>query len=282
MTSPVLEITRINYRAWLAFCAVLIFASAAAAQRKAVPAKAPDKPPAPLGLPFDTSVKSLPPGYKGHDIVSIMGALRKLQPELTQSEFETAVAFRERLEKLKHQPLVGSIDSLSTLAFVLPEKLSSRLLMYQPEKKCFVAGLDPWKMVLIDEAKGTGTHIGQNVFGTTVPVRDFEAVTVSLNFDEYDSLPRQGSTYGFSFDVDPVQAPRIKPEVRLLVIGKLRGMELRSRTETKEATLSSPVSVNTMAFSVFFTVKEIWAINFVTGEIYGRLDQAAVDRSRPQ
>lgn len=75
--------------------------------------------------PFDRSITRIPPGYKGHDIISVVAALAEhgvCATSRQSSESDRAYATRlERLEReLAQEPLFGETTFNSRFAFVIP------------------------------------------------------------------------------------------------------------------------------------------------------------------
>lgn len=265
----------------LAILITLFAAITSAAQRPTGPRPTPR--PASPASPFDISAARLSPGFKGHDPAAVIEALADLQGKVGKSEFETSAEYLSRLKEMNKVPLYGSVHPDSLLAFALSEEMSAEAFRYDADKKYFVGKLDTGGRVeLFTELSKAGKFIGQNAFGVKVRVADVEMVTGGLKFSRDGALTENGFERGYSmrFDMDAKTAFQKKPGMRMLIIGRLSNLRIGFDTDVKEATIAAPTKLTKLDLSMHFIVKEIWAYSITTGEIFGKLTQAAIDKGR--
>lgn len=102
--------------------ALTLLAALAATAAPAAPARLLRLRQEPAGeiVPFDPSVRQLPPRYRGTDLGGLAAAIRAREQKLVKDEFETTAQFRERTEAERAKPLHGTLRANSLLAAVLP------------------------------------------------------------------------------------------------------------------------------------------------------------------
>ena len=274
--------------------AILLMTIGGYAQTKKTPRQDAIKPDRNMPLTIDGT--KMPTNFQGNDPEAILTALQRFETANLKGEFETTAAYNARIESLKQIPYLGGLMPDSILGFVLPTSEIS--FNYDADKKVFVGviplkrddriqcsgtyssqGLDCRTLTLVEKSKKTA-YLGQNTFGATAKITAFLVTNIGLNFYEAESLPRQDITnqaYRMAVPIDPVKAISIKPNLRILFIGKLSNMNYTHDYSKKDATIQSPTQIVAEHFRLHFIVKEICAFNGLFGEIYGCLNQKALD-----
>jgi hypothetical protein len=215
-------------------------------QRKAKP----KSPSAFSTVPFDSSVERLPPNYQGHSMVDIWTELNKRRPQLKQDEYETKEAWAARLQKLQDQPLTGSLTVLSQFAFRAQDfkdeydadtktiQLSVNLGSVDFDEISAGAVPNHESILWWRDIRDAGSFVGSNAFGIKRRVRVEEKQAYFMLCKE--GLIRSSGILKIE-EVSIEQAKLIRPQIRVLIVGKLRRPYVGLDTRHKKATLDNPV-----------------------------------------
>ena len=278
----------------LLVCSIVL--AAQTTQRKINPHPSSQPAKSDRNNPFDSNAQKLPPNFQGNNPTAIIQALSLRASLEKRDEFETTEQFVARLAKLRNSPYLGNLRTDSILGFVLPMdaintvyNADTKLLLARIElkpderlgcnRKVTASEIDCRALTLI-QSSDIDSYIGQNGFGAVTKVKRIRTLNIGLDFYGPLSLPRQdviSQTYQMNFAVDVPFAISIKTYVRAVVIGTLSNTNVMQDFSGESATISSPTQVLTVHFRLHFIVKEIWFFNGTSGEIYGRLDQKAID-----
>ena len=249
--------------------------------------------------PFDSSVQKLTGNFQGNDPVAILRALLARSKASQKGEFETTPDYEIRLAKLKQQPYLGSLHLGSQLGFLLP--VVAHEAQYDADAKLLKVAIplahdgrsrceNGWsstdgincRMLTLIDTSDSSTYVGQNGFGAKLLVVKYEGTRIGLDFETQQTLARQeriGTAYAMNFLIDRVEAIKMKANLRILILGRLSNMNFTEDYSKTKPTFDRPVEINTLELRLHLIIREVWFINGITGDIYGRLNQQTIDGS---
>jgi hypothetical protein len=230
-------------------------------------------------MPFDNSARRLPPNYRGHSLINVWAALHKRGQQFRKSEYETSEAWNSRSEKLKARPLIGSASMLSQFAFQAYDVDA----FYNADAETISVTVSPVD-ALYDKMNGIplpafrsilgwkniaqlGSFVGSNAFGVKRRIR------AEVEQFYFMTFPETQLNLADTFTIENVGAERarlIKPQIRVLIVGKLQEPYMGVSSDQIDATLSDPVQTTSHDLYLYFKPEAIWFYNLRTGEVYHR------------
>jgi len=150
--------------------------------------------------PFDPSIVSLPPHFRGNNAAEIYARLAKRQQSLRQGEFETSEVYRQRKQQELSKPLLGSLTQQGIFAFVVNNVESKydadqQILHVRAKLSNVIEGVTfrnktlalPWLKV----SRDMGSYIGTNAFGARIRVDRAVVDSYVIAFDNYQQFYQQ-------------------------------------------------------------------------------------------
>jgi hypothetical protein len=217
---------------------------------------------------FSTASIALPPRFNGNSPFALYEALLKLHA-LKKGEFESTKQFESRQSEFVKKPFLGEISPATKISISLdpPQNEHDFALAYDADtsqmklrlaEKGFPIGCT---LSLGRTSRQTGSYVGSNAFGVKARVTKHEVTYFCL-----------GGNIGHevAFPVDPEKARKVKPNLRVLLIGSLAAPYRSESSDYSEATISDPVEVSYSAYILHLDVEQVWVYDWMTGEIVYR------------
>lgn len=223
---------------------------------------------------FDTSISSLPPSFKGHDMAKIYSLLLSRQSTFKRGEFESISNFLDRIDKEKKVPLIGklSLNDLFVFTFtpteITYEILDSRFYIYFPASSTSIT----WQSINI----GKRSYIGQNAFGVKARIHEvtFEGWQLKVNEDDrYMCGPGifKGCFENVAFlPMETGKAALIKKDIRFLVAGRIVSPYVSKETDYVTATIETPLSSTDIKHTLHIRPTITAFYNVSTGQLISK------------
>lgn len=245
--------------------------------------------------PFDPSVSSLPPNFRGHDAAALYKRLAAKNQISAKGEFEATESYLRRVQAEAAMPLLGSLTRNSVFAFVIgqsegkPGKLESGydadlhvLHVYAEPKVAFdnseARSPRPQPLKLPKEVgrslswANTVTersfYTGSNAFGAKVRVERSVHVFMAIAFRNYLHF---ASLRGFiDLNLDVAEAIRAKRNLKMLLVCRLAPPYVMTATGYFEPKNDDPYEETYYYYSLNTELLEIWFFDSVTGRVYAK------------
>jgi TonB family protein len=250
--------------------------------------------------PFDSTTLKLPLNYIGHSLSAIAQILPLWKAATEKSEFETTADYQNRLSREKQKPLIGALHLNSLLAFSIGLDGANLTAKYDADMGLMTVTMEMWEEVLVGKYEDpcysvfwssthrqTGSYIGRNFFNRPVRVqvyRDnvFYLGLCSSDLNAFTELRIQSDKYGFkirdpkkslnvAINMGANEARTVKPNLRALIIGRLRDDPIYYSEDRDEPTVSEPYDRYKQKSYVKLTPQEIWIYDISTGIIYAQV-----------
>lgn len=280
--------------AWLICAAALALASwQVAAQSKKAP---PAKPAA--AQPFDISATRLPPKFAGADCVALAAALKgRIKPK---TEFETQAQYETRIATADiDTPVLGQLRLNDPVAIVLDTLLLQMRYDAEHQEASFSAHdmfalLEPSGVHVMSGGDGTllqstvigvkrkqlksREYVGVNAFGARVRASETKYAVCGAVVVDPES-PRLRFSFNADVPMEPGKAQALKPNLGVLVVGRLAPPYTAQLFGAKEATISSPDGYSMDGEGFVIALQDVWYFDRSTGEVITRVvaDQKARD-----
>ncbi len=251
----------------VAFLSLLILVSAQS------PAGAPDVACASL-VPFDTALTALQPGFRGHDLGSVL----ECGTWPMKDEFETTAQYNARLARLVHLPAV--------LAFPYDLDQSLRSLRYDADAARFELTVKKGDLKLRDSVSLSHTKLlertyaGGNAFGAvrTITRIEYRTLGVALPAREIGYRPPELVGWSFQIPIPLERARALKDGIRVLVVcepdASLGRALVVENVDTLTPTISTPVDYEDNQYYLSVRWAQVWVYDDRTGEILLKADLA--------
>jgi hypothetical protein len=239
--------------------------------------------------PFDENIVVLSKDYRGHDIKSLVLAVKKSDALDPKSEFESTAAYQNRLAGFHRTVLDGRITPESIFAFVLGDEdvrilpsLSSQYdadsqilkVSFKARVKDFLLADDRPKLSTIDfknELLERTKYIASNAFGAKAEVTNTysESYGIAFNTDNWlfgnsSSTFEQSAT--FNILLSPDRARLLKPNLRALFICKLREPWFRHTVSGTDPTIDRPYETLEGMNYLQVLLNEVWLFDSASGK----------------
>jgi hypothetical protein len=170
------------------------------------------------GTPFNPAVARLPANYQGNNADTLYQLIEKREKSRTKGEFETTEQYRARIERQDRQPLAGSLQVTSLLAFKLADVKfhydADRQVMQLYVPAAFAVDeldqIDNSKLALkLHESVSSRSYAASNAFGATAVVkeRDVKSTEIGVvnagDFDFRTIKIAEGKTPEVKFGAEP-------------------------------------------------------------------------------
>lgn len=281
----------------VACLAVLVMCAGATAAEKIKPKNANvSKPAAPAydRVPFDVSVKELPPSYRGHSIEELLTRIKAPQPK---GEFEKTEDYERRLVGWKTMPITGTLRLNDNLAFRFDQRVngtgddSAFRTEYDADKEELTAifeadyrgihlsdGASKTWLVNRDVSRFVGSYTGTNAYGARFDVDQLLSKQTGLAINSssmtFDWPRRQ---FSFKVKVDSKQAQQTPKSIVALAVAELESPYIVRKKRHESAKYDSSIGgatndVTTEMAGLVVSIKQIWLVNSNTGEVLVKLD----------
>jgi len=242
-------------------------------------------------IPFNPSVDRIPANYMGNDADIIYRVLERRENSQAKGEFETTEQYQARIERLNRQPLTGSLQITSLLAFKVADVkfryvADDRVMkLYLPTSFAVDEAdqIDNSRIALkVQESVSFRSYAASNAFGATTLVKEKDVKSIQLgvvNAPDFelrnDPDPDLDCFYGpdlrcfyGELRLAPEQARRLKQSARALVIGSLADRPISKGASTGDATIQNPTAYFEQVRYVNLEVSEIWIYSPETGTVF--------------
>lgn len=232
--------------------------------------------------PLDLNVEKLPINYAGHSLPSLVGAIKSRQSLFNKSQYETTEQYNERYNRLKAQPLIGSLTLDTPFAF----SLDSSEATYDADRQLLFVKFKSYEDgLLVDELNvdispnyfaqwlwsfsevNQGAFTARNAFGVRWRARAYKQTQAVL------LAPAKEGRAHYAFDVEDVTvvvAKKYKQSLKLLFIGKAANPYIAASSDVDNASLDNPHQVETFTYGLYFHPSEYWLYDYTTGDILSK------------
>ena len=238
-----------------ACCLAMSFATCAA-----------EKAPASPSTDFDLAVERLPRNFVPVNSAAVLDALGKM-PSLTKGEFETSQEYSARYAKWRKQG-AWTTGRLIALSVPQPSNHDQFSVRYDADGQMMHVEVKPGYqcgpghgLAIASSLRDAGSYVGSNAFGVKKSIKKS-----LLNVHCIFGIPHET----VSFPMDREKAKREKASIRAILIGRIVEPFLESSSDYHSPTVTEPHETAYKFVGLKFDLKEVWAYNSVTGEIYSR------------
>ena len=189
--------------------------------------------------PFDTKVETLPVDFRGNDLKSILDEILK-RDRMAKDEFETTKQFTERMQLVKQRNFYGELNNNSLFSFVISE----------------------------GDFKYDADNTEMNYTAMLTPAVKWLDLCSTTAYSRYSNYLLNISKFGqnhfpihLKFKVEIEKAKKTKPNLRTLIIGKLK--EIDGKLFKSTSSYSD--------YLLNFEAINLWIYDIVTGEVYFKL-----------
>lgn len=209
--------------------------------------------------PFDVSLETLPPGYKGMDIKKVFDVVSERFKR--KGEFETEESYASRIETEKRG------DAARLYAFQPCEATSK----YDVSAGGFIisiqggyaSGRHDWFPVRRDYIDH-GSYLAQNAFGAKIKVKRLSELRwVAALPDKWST----SSTMDLFFPCPVDRAKTLKDRLRVLIVVALVEPFWKEESDHGAASFDSPIEARITTKALIFETKALWIYDYKTGEI---------------
>jgi hypothetical protein len=257
--------------------------------------------------PFDNSLTHLPPNYQGHSFVSVFNTLEKREPQLKKGEFETTVAYRQRIADANQIPLFGTVKPTDLLAFSLSPDSEQLTSTYDADKQKLHIILEAYENENRDDPRESAVYLwasktdklrsytARTNFRQPISINVFRNADSYLTFDESQltnwqpgELPNQLQRGRYERDdkkrrletfvsIPLNRAPYAKANLRALIVCEIGEASVFKSEDREEPTVDDPNDVYNQIFSFNIILQEIWFYNGASGEVFYKLKSSSID-----
>lgn len=245
-------------------------------------------------VPFDVSVKQLPPSYHGHSIEELLTRIKV--PQL-KGEFEKTEDYESRLASWKTMPITGTLRLNDSLVFRFDQRVdgtgddSAFRTEYNADKEELTAifeaayrgiylsdGSSKTWLVNRDVSRFVGSYNGTNTYGARYDVDQLLSKQTGLAINSsnmtFDWPRRQ---FSFKIKLDPKQAQQASKLIVGLAVAELESPYVVREKRHKSAKYDSSIGgatndVTTDMAGLVVSIKQIWLVNSNTGELLVKLN----------
>ena len=259
---------------------------------------------------FQLNAASLPPLYKGHDVVRLSEVLAQRKANAVKGEFETSAQWRARLNAEEAAPTVGTLLLSSLYAFALDDgRLTdeaedpARLYRYRRIQAEYNADKSAFDVYIafgegvvtaegkLDKSESRTLTVAQtslkpyyevrnNAFGGTVTVEVNHDTLYELLGSDLNDFPTaqhddrsetQVAWLHAAFTAPNDQAKAIKQNIAALAICTLQPPFFRAGKLVSIGTFDSPLTQFIDYNYINVDVVSLWIYDTVSGKVYARV-----------
>ena len=207
--------------------------------------------------PFDRSVNKLPIMYVGHDAVAIVRPLFDLKMEIIRGcqKYEKTDDCQNRLNAMYDRRLTPLLSVRDLLAFSVPIDCS-----YSADAEKLSCPGNQSTSVWLNSQRDKGSYRAQNAFGASVNVESKSTWILSIASNRRSD--------GFTVDhLPPVQARKVVPSLRLLLVGDLLQPFVVTSMADQKPTFQNPTDLHFSTSDINLNLYEVWLYDSDTGQI---------------
>jgi hypothetical protein len=257
---------------------------------------------------FDPSVSRLPVGFNGNNIIELFAELEKTELKHKKREFESTVRWEERVRLAETQTILGKLGRNSTYAFVVQQgpafkdpsrnavkidydadsakfdiavDLDTPSYRQYPEENEQESSKSESAIIIFKGAANHRSYIGSNGFGAKREVNAWEHTEYEVllsNSGFHSALHHRDAlnafvvsrTFHIAIPMPLERAKTVKPQIRVLVIGKLSEPFVSSGSSYDGPTIDDPIELSVSYKYVQMDISAIWVYNHETGTVYVR------------
>lgn len=275
-------------RSYAALCAVTLACmsnSDAATPKKVTQAKAQAEKARPYATaPLDPAAEDLKPNYLGHDCRAFAKKLHSLNPE--KGEFETTAAYKDRLDLMSNQIVIGSLKLGDVIGFVpstdIPAKLTEQynaddgslsLVDYIADGHGMAGRQLAATKKLDVDTKSRRSYEASNAYGKKVGVTSSSYDTCALAFTNIEHMMSMSAyKLSASFALPSDEARAAKGNISTLYVGTLERPYLKEFGDYLKPTIDSPREAVWNGDALVMKLVQVWFFNKQTGKVYKKLD----------
>lgn len=277
------EITSHRFRCPLGLLSAVLIASLLwSASGKLAHAQSSDREPVIATPSFFLTDEALKKGQRGVDVEKLITAILKAKPP-TKSEFESKADFDLRMTKFSERKFLGDIGPGGRLAILQSvtafpvddygEKVvkveydaESEKMTVEMRSELF-CGLT-LKRSIVPKRQYTAT----NGFGQKVTVTEVDETKMCLIFGDSGPVKFPLLSLDVEFFLPKKDAASVKPNLGVVVIGRLTQPYSEEERNHERPTGKYPVEKNIVRRSIVLNVEDVWVINATTGHILAKLE----------
>ena len=233
--------------------------------------------------PFDRSLNSLPAGYTGLNIESLLKLVVAHLGQFKTNEYDTTEERERKLQKVIQSPITGSLTMESVLAFSAKPETS-----YDADSQELGAfsEFDPndsseyrAKALSIQGTHKQSSSIAQNAFGvkfrivndlyddTSLLIRESEGYWGLTRYDDGKTAKYGEKGINFTVRLNRDKAKVIRENLRTLLICRLVAPYIDTGSSDDPATMTDPHGVYRRARYLQVRLIDAWLYDKSTGEI---------------
>jgi hypothetical protein len=251
-----------------------------------------------LNHPIDVATSNLGPSFAGHDIKSIIEALKNAPELKPKSEFESTPEYLQRRSAFSTKKLLSGLGVGDNYAFVVKPDDVLRGSVFKYDADARVLGLEligqretPYdnpssylnSLVLRDDTLSNEKYIGSNAMGAKVEVTKIFSMEYGLAFDSSSwlfsrSKDRLRPKFSSMLSIGPEDAARIKPNLEFVVVCRLVEPWIRNSGFTHDATIDDPYQMTTGKYFLQVSPVQLWLIDRQSGEVIRRFSQGGMQK----
>jgi len=260
-------------------------------------------PPKPkyLSDALDLATSNLGPGFQGHDIAAIYGAIKESSALKPKSEFETTAQFNTRHNSFVDRPILGNLTAGSPFAFVVPNSsifepefkydADSQTLAFKLEARSttfYLASEQPEldTVVIRQTVLDRSTYTASNAYGARVQVEKTYSEDHGVAFAKDNWLFRSSGGYDRKFTrlfaMTPEQARTVKEDGKVLLICRVVEPWFRETVHGHEAKIDEPYETTVRDNYLQAIPMQLWIFNQKTGEVVTKLSELSVARAEEE
>jgi TonB family protein len=229
---------------------------------------------------FSLTDETLKKGQRGVDIEKLLAAILKTKPP-TKSEFESKADFDLRMTKFSERKFLGDIGPGSRIAVLQSvttfpaDDYGERVVKVQfdaeSEKMAVEMSSELFcgltlKRNIVPKRQYTAT----NGFGQKVTVTEVDETKTCLIFGETGKVKFPLLSLDVEFSLSKKDAASVKPNLGVVVIGRLAQPYSEEERSHERPTGKYPVEKNIVRRSIVLNVEDVWVINTTTGLILAK------------
>ena len=254
--------------------------------------------------PFDASLASLSPGFRGNSVIEIYDSLAERKKASVKGEFETTEAYNQRLRTDMSKPLIGSLTQDNVFAFAIngigsEYDADRRVLHVRADVPRYPFNKD-WVIYRWGTVEtGNSSYVATNAFGAQITVKRRRGRNYEIFIDNHQRFPtstyvdevgrgmsdEEKNRYPELFEIHKKQAfvadldlpaddaLRAKTNLRLLLVCRLAApymLEGEDLDSFSRPTFDLPFDTQFTFHRLYVDLVELWFYDFATGEVFAR------------
>lgn len=258
--------------------ALLASSSMAAPTKQKSNSTTAGKSPSYATQPFDVNGESLPPNYLGHNCRAVAKAILNLKPN--KDEFETTVAFKERVANIAVKPILGSLTIGDYVAFL--EEDSKITSQYDADNgnlwigghptsgKIYVQAMPVTSVLIESKLIPQSTASTSNTSSSNSNVKKLSFDVCALGFPQFGS-PIRFDDYKTSVSMSPDEARSTKENIGVLYVGKLSNPYWVKYSDYLKPTSLNPTEVYWSGDTLILQDIQVWLFNKTSGRVLQKI-----------